>query len=94
VGSQLPKHAALFPREALTLLTQPLHGQLAMVTLTRRIGIADTGARTVVAAAGPWRGNGRGAIEALKPEARLALARDGCALCEHGVQPGGVTGSM
>jgi len=30
----------------MTLLTQPLRGQLAMVTLTRRIGIADTGART------------------------------------------------
>ena len=33
---------------------------------------------------GPWQGNRRGAVEALKPEYRLALARDGYALvkCE------------
>ena len=36
---------------------------------------------------GPWQGNRRGAVEALKPEWRLALARDGYALvkCEHAV---------
>jgi hypothetical protein len=36
---------------------------------------------------GPWQGNRRGEIEALKPEYRLALARDGYALvkCEHAV---------
>jgi hypothetical protein len=36
---------------------------------------------------GPWQGNRRGAVEALKPEYRLALARDGYALvrCEHAV---------
>jgi hypothetical protein len=53
VGGQLPKHAELFPGEALTLLTQPLRGQLAMVTLARRIGIADTGARTSSRSSGP-----------------------------------------
>ena len=36
---------------------------------------------------GPWQGNRRGAVEALKPEYRLALARDGYALvkCELAV---------
>ena len=36
---------------------------------------------------GPWQGNRRGAVEALKPVYRLALARDGYALvkCEHAV---------
>ena len=36
---------------------------------------------------GPWQGNRRGAVEALKPEYRLALAWDGYALvkCEHAV---------
>ena len=37
---------------------------------------------------GPWQGNRRGDVEALKPEYRLAaLARDGYALvkCEHAV---------
>ena len=36
---------------------------------------------------GPWQGNRRGAVEALKPEYRLALDRDGYALvkCEHAV---------
>jgi hypothetical protein len=35
----------------------------------------------------PWQGNRRGAVEALKPEYRLALARDRYALvkCEHAV---------
>ena len=36
---------------------------------------------------GPWQGNRRGAVEALKPGYRLALARDGYALvkCELAV---------
>jgi hypothetical protein len=36
---------------------------------------------------GPWQGNRRGAVEELKPEYRLALARDGYALvkCEGAV---------
>jgi hypothetical protein len=36
---------------------------------------------------GPWQGNRRGAVEALKLERRLALAREGYALvkCEHAV---------
>jgi len=35
---------------------------------------------------GPWQGNHRGEIEKLKPEYRLALARDGYALvCELAV---------
>jgi hypothetical protein len=36
---------------------------------------------------GPWQGNRRGAVEALKPEYRLALARDGYSLvtCELAV---------
>jgi hypothetical protein len=36
---------------------------------------------------GPWQGNRRGAVEALKLEYRLALALDGYALvkCEHAV---------
>jgi hypothetical protein len=36
---------------------------------------------------GPWQGNRRGAVEALKPEYRLALASDGYMLvrCEHAV---------
>ena len=36
---------------------------------------------------GPWQGYRRGAVEALKPEHRLALARDGYALvkCERAV---------
>ena len=36
---------------------------------------------------GPWQGTFRGAVEALKPEYRLALARDGYALvkCELAV---------
>jgi hypothetical protein len=36
---------------------------------------------------GPWQGNRRGAVEALKPEYRLALARDGYALvkCDEAV---------
>ena len=36
---------------------------------------------------GPWQGQHRGAIEKVKPEYRLALARDGYALvkCEHAV---------
>jgi hypothetical protein len=36
---------------------------------------------------GPWQGNRRGDVEALQPEHRLALARDGYALvrCEHAV---------
>ena len=36
---------------------------------------------------GPWQGNRRGAVKALRPEYRLALARDGFALvkCEHAV---------
>jgi hypothetical protein len=40
---------------------------------------------------GPWQGNRRGAVEALKPEYRVALARDGYALvkCELAVfKPG------
>ena len=40
---------------------------------------------------GPRQGNRRGAVEALKPEHRLVLARDGYALREaraRGVQPG------
>ena len=34
---------------------------------------------------GPWQGNRRGAVDALKPEYLLALARDGYALvrCQH-----------
>ena len=36
---------------------------------------------------GPWQGMQRGEIEKLKPQYRLALARDGCALakCELAV---------
>jgi hypothetical protein len=36
---------------------------------------------------GPWQGNRRGDVDALKPEYRLAFARDGYALvkCEHAV---------
>ena len=36
---------------------------------------------------GPWQGQRLGAVEALKPEYRLALAREGYALvkCEHAV---------
>ena len=36
---------------------------------------------------GPWQGNRQGVVETLKPEYRLALARDGYALvkCEHAV---------
>jgi hypothetical protein len=36
---------------------------------------------------GPWQGNRRGAVEALKPEHRLALALNGYVLvkCEHAV---------
>jgi hypothetical protein len=36
---------------------------------------------------GPWQGNRRGDVEAMKPEYRLALARDGYMLvkCEHAV---------
>ena len=42
---------------------------------------------------GPWQGNRRGAVEALKPEYRLALARRRLCAGEvraRGVQPGGV----
>ena len=50
-------------------------------TLTGRIGIAGTGARTGSQRHhGPWQGMQRGEIEKLKPEYRLALARDGYAL--------------
>ena len=36
---------------------------------------------------GPWQGQHRGEVECLKPEYRLALARDGYMLvkCEHAV---------
>lgn len=36
---------------------------------------------------GPWQGNRRGDVDALKPEYRLALVRDGYMLvrCEHAV---------
>jgi hypothetical protein len=47
----------------------------AILTLTGRIGIAGTGART-----GSHGSRGRGEIEKLKPEYRLALARDCYAL--------------
>ena len=56
-------------------------------TLTGRIGIAGTGACTGSQRHhGPWQIMS-GAVEALKPEYRLALARDGYTLvrCERAV---------